>query len=337
MPYRCQKCMSTFKTLSLYNRHATGPESNCKVAEIVRAKPAENKPEENSSSRPPGGQQQSGSSSSPGIGQQGKPQGSGGAIAQSVSKPQTLGGQLITKSQVTGGQQANRSGGQQQVLGGGQQSNRTQMGNGGQQVNKPGGGQQVIRPGGYGGNQQIRSQSAGTSQPSGRVQQTVVKTSVITQQSPGVRVGGQQGVRVAQSPAQVVRTGGGQSPAQVVRSGGVVRPRQTNDVEDPKKKIRAEITIDDNGKENVKVGGGLQRTGSVSSYSNRIIETYKCDQCPAKFDVKTRLEQHKEVHEEESRRCTVCEDDFAWPDSDHECYYTKYKLRLIAGDIVPDF
>ena len=39
MPYRCQKCLNTFKTLTLYNKHATGPAGACKVDKIVVAKP----------------------------------------------------------------------------------------------------------------------------------------------------------------------------------------------------------------------------------------------------------------------------------------------------------
>ena len=36
-------------------------------------------------------------------------------------------------------------------------------------------------------------------------------------------------------------------------------------------------------------------------------------------------------------RCDECEDDFAWPAPDHMCYYTKYQLRRLRGDIIPAF
>ena len=39
MPYRCQKCLNTFKTLTLYNKHATGPAGACNVVKIEVAKP----------------------------------------------------------------------------------------------------------------------------------------------------------------------------------------------------------------------------------------------------------------------------------------------------------
>ena len=44
-----------------------------------------------------------------------------------------------------------------------------------------------------------------------------------------------------------------------------------------------------------------------------------------------------ETEREGERLCEECEDDFSWPDSSHHCYYTQYKLRYIAGDIVPAF
>ena len=44
-----------------------------------------------------------------------------------------------------------------------------------------------------------------------------------------------------------------------------------------------------------------------------------------------------ETERERERLCEECEDGFSWPDSSHHCYYTQYKLRYIAGDIVPAF
>ena len=41
MPYRCQQCMNTFKTLTLYNKHAaSGPNGGCNVEVIEVAKPS---------------------------------------------------------------------------------------------------------------------------------------------------------------------------------------------------------------------------------------------------------------------------------------------------------
>ena len=48
-------------------------------------------------------------------------------------------------------------------------------------------------------------------------------------------------------------------------------------------------------------------------------------------------EREKEREKERERLCEECEDGFSWPDSSHQCYYTQYKLRYIAGDIVPAF
>ena len=72
-------------------------------------------------------------------------------------------------------------------------------------------------------------------------------------------------------------------------------------------------------------------------YSRVIVpkEIFSCSKCSAKFDTKLKLEDHfGDVHE---RSCEVCEDDFCWPDESHECYFTKYKLRMIGGDIMPAY
>ena len=63
---------------------------------------------------------------------------------------------------------------------------------------------------------------------------------------------------------------------------------------------------------------------------------FPCPKCPGKFDSKEQLGDHDRIEHEE-RQCEECEDDFSWPDGEHQCYYTKYQLRSIRGDIVPAF
>merc|ERR1712059_198383 len=130
------------------------------------------------------------------------------------------------------------------------------------------------------------------------------------------------------------------------------RGRQGDDEEQRKKgKTIEQVTLDDDPKDRDYKPKNDERSsredfrrGSFSSsqimnsYSRPVQETFSCDKCTAKSDSQARLEKHGEtVHGEESRRCAVCEDDFSWPDPEHECYFTKYKLRLLAGDIVPAF
>ena len=63
---------------------------------------------------------------------------------------------------------------------------------------------------------------------------------------------------------------------------------------------------------------------------------YRCFECDSAFDTKTNLETHmREGHKD--KFCDECEDEFSWPDESHDCYYTRYSLRYIAGDIVPSF
>ena len=63
---------------------------------------------------------------------------------------------------------------------------------------------------------------------------------------------------------------------------------------------------------------------------------FRCFECDAAFDTKTSLEIHvREGHKD--KFCDECEDDFTWPDESHDCYYTRYQLRYISGDIVPTF
>ena len=63
---------------------------------------------------------------------------------------------------------------------------------------------------------------------------------------------------------------------------------------------------------------------------------FTCAKCPGKYDTRSELEEHDKVDHEE-KRCEDCEDDFSWPDAEHQCYYTKYQLRSLRGDIVPAF
>lgn len=74
--------------------------------------------------------------------------------------------------------------------------------------------------------------------------------------------------------------------------------------------------------------------GAISSVNGP--KLYRCIDCDAAFDTKANLEVHaNEVHTDTF--CEECEDDFMWPDENHDCYYTRYKLRYISGDIVPAF
>ena len=77
-------------------------------------------------------------------------------------------------------------------------------------------------------------------------------------------------------------------------------------------------------------------SSSTKSYSRITlpIETFPCAKCSKKFETKSKLNEHADEHE---RSCAECEDDFSWPDPSHECYFTKYKLRMLAGDIMPAF
>ena len=79
-------------------------------------------------------------------------------------------------------------------------------------------------------------------------------------------------------------------------------------------------------------------TSRTKSYTRITIPktTFPCPKCNKIFETKTKLDEHvSDDHEE--RSCAECEDDFFWPDPSHECYFTKYKLRMLAGDIVPAF
>ena len=63
---------------------------------------------------------------------------------------------------------------------------------------------------------------------------------------------------------------------------------------------------------------------------------FRCTECEEAYDSKANLETHmREGHRD--KFCDECEDEFAWPEDSHDCYYTRYSLRYIAGDIVPSF
>ena len=78
-------------------------------------------------------------------------------------------------------------------------------------------------------------------------------------------------------------------------------------------------------------GGGFQ-----NHFMNQGPKLFRCFECDAAFDTKSNLEVHvREGHKD--KFCDECEDDFTWPDETHDCYYTRYQLRYISGDIVPTF
>jgi hypothetical protein len=78
-------------------------------------------------------------------------------------------------------------------------------------------------------------------------------------------------------------------------------------------------------------------SSSTKSYSRITLprEPFPCPKCSKKFETKSKLAEH--VDDDHERSCAECEDDFSWPDPSHECYFTKYKLRMLAGDIMPDY
>merc|ERR1712098_406121 len=63
---------------------------------------------------------------------------------------------------------------------------------------------------------------------------------------------------------------------------------------------------------------------------------FPCNKCNERFDTRSQLEDHERSQHEE-KRCEECEDDFSWPEAGHDCYYTRYQLRNLRGDIVPAF
>ena len=79
---------------------------------------------------------------------------------------------------------------------------------------------------------------------------------------------------------------------------------------------------------------------SMASYA-RVAAKIPCTKCDKKFDSKADLEKHDSKEHDENRsetlamahlkrslpRCEECEDDFAWPGPEHDCFYTRYQLR----------
>jgi len=74
---------------------------------------------------------------------------------------------------------------------------------------------------------------------------------------------------------------------------------------------------------------------SMASYA-RVAAKIPCTKCDKKFDSKADLEKH-DSKEHDENRCEECEDDFAWPGPDHDCFYTRYQLRRLRGDLIPAF
>ena len=79
----------------------------------------------------------------------------------------------------------------------------------------------------------------------------------------------------------------------------------------------------------------MNNVGGLQSM-NQGPRLFRCFECDKAFDTKSNLEVHvREGHKD--KFCDECEDDFSWPDEGHDCYYTRYQLRYISGDIVPTF
>ena len=121
----------------------------------------------------------------------------------------------------------------------------------------------------------------------------------------------------------------------------------SNEGRDKFKKIKSQIEIDNKVGANKIIADTYVNENKVrtfnpttlinNSYSSIILSknTFSCTKCSKMFETKHELEEHTE--DDHERSCAECEDDFSWPDPSHECYFTKYKLRMIAGDIMPAF
>ena len=248
MPYRCQKCMNTFKTLTLYNKHATGPSGSCNVDKIQVAKPV---------------------------------------VASAVPKTSIT----ISKPSYV--------------------------------VSKP---------------------SSVAHKPSSTV--IVAKPSIGS-------VGAKPSVANTGLKRLIEIDHGSRSERKKIRN------YKETDVDE--KDIADQIIADALGEDSdhdpdynpkgdkeddedvdLPVNRNKTRTftqivGGSNLYSKVILprDTFNCTKCSKKFDSKNKLNEHfEDVHE---RSCAECEDDFAWPDPSHECYFTKYKLRMVAGDIMPSY
>ena len=56
----------------------------------------------------------------------------------------------------------------------------------------------------------------------------------------------------------------------------------------------------------------------------RALHGHKCPDCPRTFQHLKLMMDHLRA---EHQSCDVCEDEFSWPEEDHECYYTKNNVR----------
>ena len=117
--------------------------------------------------------------------------------------------------------------------------------------------------------------------------------------------------------------------------GGPSKSNNDDDIQiiskDSKDNVKQEIvkTVTNNNE-------GRKQFSVVTNNTNAGPKLYRCFECDAAFDTKSNLETHvREGHKD--KFCDECEDDFSWPDSSHDCYYTRYQLRFISGDIVPSF
>jgi len=50
---------------------------------------------------------------------------------------------------------------------------------------------------------------------------------------------------------------------------------------------------------------------------------FRCPECARAFSGAEELSAHSSEHQQ----CSVCEDEFSWPEPDHRCYYTRNKVR----------
>ena len=70
------------------------------------------------------------------------------------------------------------------------------------------------------------------------------------------------------------------------------------------------------------------------------IHSFKCKNCSIMFDSKIKQDAHnkeyhspektlsiRKIHEIVDSSCDVCEDEFSWPEPEHQCYYTRNNIR----------
>ena len=219
MPYRCQKCLNTFKTLTLYNKHATGPAGACNVVKIEVAKPV---------------------------------------LAPVVAKPGTT-APAVAKASIA----------------------------------------------------QVGLKREGAADYGSRGERKKTKS------YKEVDVDAKD--RAEQIIAEALGDDSDHDPDYNPK--GDKEDDEDADLNVNRSKIRT-----------------FTPTASINKSYSRIIvpsSAFSCTKCNKKFETVARLDEH--VEDEHERSCAVCEDDFSWPDASHECYFTKYKLRMVAGDIMPAF